>query len=86
MAAAIFTTTFDALNPAHRTLGEWRRMSLYPADHVYVRPVTTAKRYARVHGEAKVLRADDSVVRYWLDEGKVRQRTYRSVVMVNHCQ
>lgn len=86
MAAPLLTTTYDALNPLHRTMQEWRRSRMYQEGMRDVSPQTTAKHYARVHGEAKVLRADGSVVRYWLEAGKIRQRTYRSVVLVNHSQ
>ena len=86
MAAPIFTTTYDADNPLHRTMQEWGRSRMYGGSGRDVSPHTTAKRYARSQGEAKVLLANGAVVRYWLEEGKLRQRTYRSVAMVNHCQ
>jgi hypothetical protein len=72
-----FTTIFDHANDAHRELKHWRSSSSTWQN--------TAKRYARTYGEAKVWKADDSVVRYWRDEdGRIRQRTYRHVLHTNH--
>ena len=65
------TTIFDASNPHHRTVQQWA----HPGSRTWQ---TEAKAHARAHGEAKVCRADGSVVRYWLDEGTMRQRTYHN--------
>lgn len=67
------TTIYDHTNPAHRELKVWRQQSTSSWQ-------TTAKRYARAHGEAKVWKVNDTVVRYWLDDGKIRQRTYHKVM------
>jgi hypothetical protein len=66
---AAFTTTINPYtNPAHQTLTGWggRRF---------------AQAYARQHGEAKVWLASGKVLRYWLDEGRLRQRTYHNVIV-----
>ena len=71
-----YTTTFDPGNPAHRMVREWRNPGIQTWQ-------TRAKAYAAVHGEAKVLREDGSVVCYRrTPEGTVWQRTYTKVVMV----
>ena len=71
-----FVTTFDPRNQAHRTVRDWRQPGLQTWQ-------ARAKAYARFHGEAKVLRADGSVVHFCrtLDH-TVRQRTYTKVIMV----
>ena len=71
-----FVTTFDYRNQAHRTVREWRSPGLQTWQ-------ARAKAYARFHGEAKVLRADGSVVHYVRTmEHTIRQRTYTRVIMV----
>jgi hypothetical protein len=67
------TTIFDASNPDHRPTAGWRYPLAFTWEH-------NAKAHAKAYGEAKVWRADDSVVRYWLDNGKIRQRTYHKVI------
>ena len=76
MARNPFLTYFDPRDQAHRTVREWS-----PARSQTWQ--TRARAYAASHGEAKVLRADGSVVHYQrTSEGTVRQRTYTKVVMV----
>lgn len=80
--AVPMTTTFDHANPAHRTVKGWRYADLNKAWR------TNARAYAATHGEAKVWRADDSVVRFLAEERQdgtvmVHQKTYRSVVHQN---
>lgn len=76
MARNPFTTTFDPRNPAHRTVREWRNPGIQTWQ-------ARAKAYAAVHGEAKTLRADGSVVHYTkTEEDTIRQRTYTKVLMV----
>lgn len=71
-----FTTTFDYRNQAHRTVQEWRG----PGLHTWQ---TRARTYAAYHGEAKVLRADGSVIHYFRTrDDTVCQRTYTKVIMV----
>ncbi len=76
-----FVTSFDLVgNPAHRTVRDW---------HISQRTVawrTTAKAYARQHGEAKALLANGHVVRYWrsTETGTIRQRTYTRVYIDNN--
>jgi hypothetical protein len=80
--AMAYTTSFTFGDPSHRTLAAWRDGDLTyrgPRCPRYS-PYWAAKWYAHQHGEAKVLRAEDSVVRYWIDEGTLRQRTYRKVI------
>ena len=68
------TTIFDRQNPHHRTVAEWDNTGSR-------RWKTEARDHARAHGEAKLMRADGSVIRYWLEEGKIRQRVYKKVVL-----
>ncbi len=76
MARNPFTTTFDYRNKAHRTVREWRSPGLQTWQ-------TRARAYARFHGEAKVLRADGSVVHFCRTvDDTIRQRTYTKVIMV----
>jgi hypothetical protein len=70
------TTTYDHNNEAHRTLPAWRN------DAPDGNWLAEARRYALAHGEAKVWKADGVVMRFWRDEGRVRQRTYRCSVHV----
>jgi hypothetical protein len=69
-----FTTTFDPTNPAHRLVSGWSRDGKFSWQH-------TARAYAQVTGEAKALRADGSVMRFFREDGIVRQRTYRQVLI-----
>lgn len=69
------TTIFDHANEGHRELKAWRSAASTWQN--------TAKRYARTYGEAKVWRADDSVVRFWRDGDTIRQRTYHKVIHAN---
>lgn len=76
MARNPSTTMFDVRDPAHRTVREWR----HPGIATWHLMATV---YARTHGEAKVLRADGSVIVYRrAPDGTVRQRTYQQVVFV----
>lgn len=78
------TTWYTPGDPAHRTVSEWRAATVVRRGSGVVavgRWQTAARRYARVHGESKALRADGRVVRFWLEGGVVRQRTYHKVVM-----
>lgn len=73
MARNPFWTTFDPRNPAHRTVREWRNPGIQTWQG-------RARAYAAVHGEAKVLRADGSVICYRPDcDGIIRQRTYTNI-------
>ena len=63
-------------NPGHRTVKDWRHAG--PT----LRWESNALRYAIEHGEAKVLRANGKVTRFFRDETaqrQVRQRTYTQV-------
>ena len=67
--ATVFTTWINPYtNPSHQSLRAWGTRA-------------KAQSYARHHGEAKVWLANGNVLRYWMDAGKLRQRTYRSVVV-----
>jgi len=81
MAARLLATTFKSVgNPAHRPVSGWRTPLYATEEDITPRSwQSNARAYARTYGESKVMRADGSVVRYWRDEGKVRQRTYRVV-------
>ena len=61
-------TYFEPNNDAHRTVAEWRQAWSGKTWQFNV------KAYARLYGEAKVLRADGSVVRYWMDGGTLCRR------------
>jgi hypothetical protein len=75
-----FATTFDYARTSDSTLEDWRRAGQYNARSARAE----AKAWAKPYGEAKILRADGSVVRYWRETGPdgslvIRQRTYRTV-------
>lgn len=57
-----------SLHAASRTVADWRKKG--------VSHLTNVKRYAREHGAAGVLRADESYALFFMDEGKLRQRTW----------
>ena len=73
MARNPCTTIFDHANPGHLEVKHWRSHGPHCWE-VY------ARQYARQYGEAKAWKADDSVVRFWNDDGTIRQRTYHKVV------
>ena len=56
-----------------RTLRDWMRERRDSADPVWA----AVKRYARTHGCAAVWRADDSLRLFYMDKGKLRQKTWR---------
>jgi hypothetical protein len=78
MAAPIFTTIFEPANANHKPFAAWRGRINTRAN-----ALGNAKQWCRIFGEAKILRADGSVLRYWMDEGTLRQRTYRNVIVAH---
>ena len=48
-----------------------------PAVSAMIRGYEAGKRYARTHGCAAVWRADDSLRLFYMDKGKLRQKTWR---------
>jgi hypothetical protein len=77
MARNPFMITFDPANDAHRDLPHWRSWDGKSA-------WANAKAYARAHGEALVFQANGHVLRYWDDEGSLRQRTYNRVEYIRY--
>lgn len=71
------TTIFDHADPGHLALPVWRN---FEPDGKWLKQ---ARWYARTFGEAKVWKADGSVVRFWREDGKIRQRTYRNIIHTN---
>ncbi len=58
------TLYFDLDSPHNKTLRDWRGPS-------------GAKQHAREHGVAGAWRANDSFVLFYMDAGKLRQKTWK---------
>jgi len=77
------TTHFDARVAWHRTQAQWGQSLDVDRGTPHTRARTAARWY---YGEAKLLRPDGAVVRYWVEEdGQLRQHTYpaRDVIVTN---
>ena len=68
-----FYTSFDVNSPDHRTVPAWRQADAGGNWRI------GAKRHAARFGEARVLRADGRVIRFWREGQGIRQRTYTNV-------
>lgn len=69
-------TICDLRQPHCHDVKTWRTMD------TRVSWRTTAKRYARQHGESLAVLANGHVLRYWVDEGKIRQQTIRQSIRI----
>lgn len=67
-------TLLFRLSDSSRTLDRWRRDRRSPCESAWA----PAKRYARQHGAAGVWCADDSYRLFYMEAGKLRQRTWAS--------
>ena len=77
------TTHFDPRVAWHRTQAQWGQSLDVDRGTPHTRARTAARWY---YGEAKLLRPDGAVVRYWVeDDGTLHQRTYaaRDVMLTN---
>lgn len=72
-AVGLEPATLFTLGDTNRTVADWRRAGSLSAEG-------NAKRYAREHGAAGMWRADDSLRVYYLERGRVHQRTFAPAV------